>query len=153
LARGGACVSQQIAGETYLICEESGTWEQARAACEARCARLVILDEVESAELVAALRAQMTDEDIKQEQDGGDQTVWPRASWWLGGRKVNGEYLWLDGAPMPPKGTGGWYSNDPDIAGDDACAVLGVFGKGDDNGKWFDRSCKDVAYRSICEPL
>ena len=80
LGEGGACVSQQIAGETYLICEESGTWEQARAACEARCARLAILDEVESAELVAALRAQMTDEDIKQEQDGGDQTVWPRAA-------------------------------------------------------------------------
>ncbi len=57
----------------------------------------MILDEAESAELFAALRARMTDADLKQ--------------------------------------------------------VLGGFGKGGDHGEWFDRSCKDVPHRSICEPL
>jgi len=152
---GGAaedlCVTQEIAGRSYLVCERLSSWEEARLACEARCAQLVILDELENAEIFAALRQQMTSEDIAQEQGGGDQTVMPRASWWIGGRKVEGAYLWLDGTPMPPKGTGGWSGNDPDIDGDDACATLGVFGKGDTNGKWFDRGCDTVPYRFVCE--
>ncbi len=150
---GDLCAPQQIGDQTYLICDKHGTWEEARLLCEARCARLVILDEAESAAIYAALREQMTAEDIAQEMSGADSVTMPRASWWIGGHKVDGAYQWLDGTPMPPKGTGGWYSNDPDMEGPEGCAVLGVFGKGEANGKWFDRGCLDVPYRPICEPL
>lgn len=150
---GDQCSLQSIGGQDYWTCERVGTWEEARLACEARCARLAILDEAESAALLTALRDQMTAEDIAQEMSGEDSVAMPRASWWIGGHKVDGAYQWLDGTPMPAKGTGGWYSNDPDIDGADGCVVIGVFGKGDANGKWFDRPCGDVPHRSICDPL
>jgi len=151
---GDLCTPQQIVGgKTHLICERVGTWEQARAACEARCARLAVLDEAESAAIFAALRTLMTAEDMTQEQSGEESSTMSRASWWIGGHKVDGGYQWLDGTPMPPNGTGGWNSGDPNQDGPDGCVVLGVFGKGDANGKWFDRNCVDVPYRSICEPL
>ncbi len=147
------CTPQQIAGQSYLFCDKHGTWEEARLICEARCARLVVLDEVESAAVFTELRAQMTAEDLMAEQDGGDQVPMPRASWWIGGRWVDGTYVWMDGTMMPAKGTGGWYSNDPDAPGADSCVALGVFAKGEGNGKWYDRSCMAVPYRPICEPL
>jgi len=151
---GDLCTSQQIGGQTYLLCDKHQTWAEARLACEARCARLAILDEPESAVLLTALRAQMTDADKQEEMSGVDQIPLPRASWWIGGHKVDGVYQWLDATPMPPKGTGGWNSNDPDIDSPEACVVLVVYGKGEGgNGKWFDRLCGDVPYRAICEPL
>lgn len=150
---GDLCVPQQIGGQNYLVCDKHGTWEEGRLVCEARCARLVVLDEVESAAIFAVLRAQMTPEDLMQEMSGADQVPMPRASWWIGGRWVDGTYVWMDGTPMPAKGTGGWNSNDPDAPGDDNCAALGVFAKGEGNGKWFDRSCTTVPYRPLCELL
>lgn len=150
---GDLCVLQSIGGQDYWICEQIATWEEARLACEARCARLTILDEARSAQILTALRAQMTAEDIAAEMSGEDSVAMPRASWWIGGHKVDGAYQWLDGTPMPPKGTGGWYSNDPDMDGPDGCVVIGVFGKGDANGKWFDRDCSSVPHRAICDPL
>lgn len=147
------CVAQEIGGQSYLICERIETWEQARLTCEARCARLAIVDEPESAAIFAWLRDQMSAEDMVQDTSGADQVTMQRASWWLGGHKVAGVYQWLDGTPMPPTSTGGWAPTNPDMAGDDGCVVLGVFAKAAENGKWFDRSCIDVPYRSICEPL
>ena len=150
---GDLCVPQQIGGLHYLLCDKHATWDEARLICEARCARLVVLDEVESAVIFTHLRAQMTPEDIMQEMSEADQVVMPRASWWIGGRWVDGNYVWLDGTPMPAKGTGGWYSNEPDAPGADSCAALGVFAKAEANGKWFDRSCTAVPYRPLCELL
>ncbi len=150
---GDLCVPQQIGGQNYLVCDKHGTWEEGRLVCEARCARLVILDQVESAAIFAALRAQMTPEDLMQEMSGADQVVMPRASWWIGGHWVDGAYVWMDGTPMPAQSTGGWSSNQPDGPGDDSCAALGVFAKGEGNGQWFDRSCTAVPYRPLCEPL
>lgn len=151
---GDLCTSQPIGGQTYLLCDKHQTWEEARLACEARCARLVILDAVKSAALFTELRAQMTDADKQEEMSGVDQIPLPRASWWIGGHKVDGAYQWLDATPMPPKGTGGWNSNDPDIDSPEGCVVLVVYGKGEGgNGKWFDRPCGEVPYRAICEPL
>lgn len=136
----------------YRICERVATWDEARAACEARCMQLVVLDEPESDLLFAVLQARKTAADLAEEQMGGDFLQSVRASWWIGGHKQDGVYVWVDGSPMPPKGTGGWYSNDPDEQGAEACAILAVFGKGNDNGLWFDRSCSQPPHRFVCEP-
>ena len=137
----------------YQICQRSTTWDQAQAACEARCMRLVVLDEGESDALFNVLRADLTPQDMQEDLQGGAQENWERASWWIGGHKIGGVYTWLDGVPMPPTGTGGWSPGNPDVADNTACVVLAVFGKGGANGDWFDRDCNTPTHRFVCEPI
>lgn len=138
----------------YQICQRVATWDQAQAACEARCMRLVVLDAAESDALFDVLRAGLTPEDMQADMTIGDgQEFSERASWWIGGHKIGGVYTWLDGVPMPATGTGGWSPGNPDVADNTACVVLAVFGKGGANGDWFDRDCNNPPHRFICEPV
>lgn len=146
------CESQQVGPRSYLLCHRHSTWDEARTLCEGRCQQLARLEPEESLALMQVLRSQMTDDDIKQEQQGGDQISMTRASWWIGGHRPADTFEWLDGTPMPPKGTGGWGPNDPDGSDTDDCVVLGVFAKEDENGKWFNRDCEAVPYRFVCAP-
>lgn len=146
------CVPQQVGPRSYLLCHRNSTWDEARTLCEGRCQALARLEPEESLALMQVLRSQMTDEDIKEEQNAGDQTSLVRASWWIGGHRPDADFVWLDGTAMPAKGTGGWGPNDPDGPDTDDCVVLGVYAKEDDNGKWFNRDCKLVPYRFVCEP-
>lgn len=150
---GDLCEPLEIVGAPYLLCELGGPWAQAVATCEAHCMRLVILDEAESVAIQAVLAERMTEEDKAEAATIPplQQLSAPRASWWIGGYK-DGPWLWLDGTNMPPYGQGGWAVDNPDIDGTNACAAVAVYGKGDGDGKWFDRPCDDVPYRFICEP-
>lgn len=153
-ATDGTCEAVEISGDAYLLCEQTVTWPLARAACEAQCMRLVILDEPENAALYAELVARMTDEDelAAPMLNPVSQPENTRASWWIGGEKQDDVWQWLDGTPMPPPSTGGWSPDNPDINGSFACAALAVWGKAQNDGKWFDRDCEGLTYRFVCEP-
>ena len=143
---------QQIAGRSYRFCERLSTWDEAKGLCAGRCEHLVKLDMLSALAVLATLRVQMTEQDMQEEQSGGEQTAMPRASWWIGGHRQGDGFVWLDGTPLPPNGTGGWGPNDPDGGDTDQCVAFGVYAKEQDNGKWFDRNCVAVPYRFICEP-
>ncbi len=161
--RDPTCVMLNISGHNYLRCEEELTWTDARAACDKRCATLVMFTEStqdtdqESLDLTAQLRMLLTDQDKLDEVDilDGDypQQDSSRASWWIGGnRRDDDKWYWLDDTPMPGHAMGGWNPDDPDTNpdSDQQCAVLAVFGYDEHDGKWFDRTC-DAVYRYLCE--
>lgn len=157
------CVPLSINGRNYLRCEEHLDWAAADTRCRQRCARLVVFPpdpnpdkNPHSDQLMAALRSLMTDADKQEEQLiltmqlGLGQS--PNALWWIGGRRFEGAWTWVDGTPMPPAGMFGWAPGDPEPLPDkdQDCAVLAVFGADQYNGRWFDRSCNGM-HRYLCE--
>lgn len=140
-----------------LFCETVRTWGDAKAACAAMCGRLAIVLEGERPAVHAELAALMTEQDKIDEQNieaGVDSvTANRRSSVWIGARTEakDGPYAWVDGSPMPAAwDMFGWGPTDPDYSG--LCVVLGLFGKGDHDGDYFDRQCVEEPYRYLCEP-
>lgn len=140
-----------------LFCDTVRPWGEAKAACAMMCGRLAIVLEGERPAVHAELAALMTDQDKIDEQNieaGVDSvTANRRSSVWIGARAEvkDGPYAWVDGSPMPAAwDMFGWGPTDPDYSG--LCVVLGLFGKGDDDGDYFDRKCVEEPYRYLCEP-
>lgn len=154
-----SAMCEPLADTGLLVCEALTSWAAARASCEAVCGRLAVIhDDAARMKVHMALRDRMTPDDLAQEalieqQMMGDQATMPRASYWLGASTAgpNLDYGWLDGTLLPAqKGANGWGPNDPDYSG--LCVVLGVWGKGADDGKLFDRGCDSDTYRYVCDP-
>lgn len=153
-----SAMCEPLADTGFLVCETLTSWTAAKASCEAVCGRLAVIhDDAVRMTVYLALRERMTPDDVAQEmmieQGMGDQAGEPRASYWLGASAAgpNLDYGWLDGTVLPAqKGTNGWGPNDPDYSG--LCVVLGVWGKGADDGELFDRGCDSDTYRYLCEP-
>jgi hypothetical protein len=145
-------------GQTgLLLCETVTTWDAAKLACEQLCGRLAIVREPERVAVFTELEARMTEQDALDEQaiEGGmgSAVTNPRAAVWIGAQAAAADapYTWVDGSPMPAaKDMFGWGPNDPDFSG--LCAALGVFGKGADDGEYFDRQCELEPYRFLCDP-
>lgn len=145
-------------GNTGLrLCETVSTWGDAVAACERICGRLAIVHDDQRAAVHAALEAMMTEQDTIDEQNIGQGidsvTANRRSSVWIGARTdmAQGAYAWIDGSPMPAAwDMFGWGPTDPDYSG--LCVVIGVFGKGGDDGEYFDRQCGMEPYRYLCDP-
>lgn len=163
---GGAFCEPTLQGENIcsplgqtglLLCETITTWDAARQACEQMCGRLAIVREAERPLVFAALELTMTAQDVADEQaigmGMGSAVTNQRAAVWIGASSegLDGPYTWLDGSVMPAaKDMFGWGPNDPDYSG--LCAVIGVFGKGVDDGEYFDRQCDAEPYRYLCDP-
>jgi hypothetical protein len=155
------CMMLSINGNNYLMCEQPVGWTEAVVGCEQRCARLVMFTEhgpnadPESEKLLFELRTLMNDNDKAEEQEleqdeGAAQPQSERASWWIGGHRPAGEWVWLTGEPMPAQSKGGWAEQHPGQGIAAACAALAVYGLGGDNGRWFDRDCM-MKHRYLCE--
>lgn len=147
----------ELGASGLLLCETITTWDLAKSTCEQICGRLAIVREPERAAVFAELAARMTEQDLLDEQaiEGGmgSAVTNPRAAVWIGARAAAADmpYVWVDGSTMPAaKDMFGWGPNDPDYSG--LCAALGVFGKGADDGEYFDRQCEVEPYRFLCDP-
>lgn len=147
---------QPLADTPFLVCDQAFDWTAARDACTAVCGQLAVLaTEDERVQVFAALEARMTPEDEAEEPTIplGDQQNFPRASYWVGAAAPakDIEFVWVDGTPLPSMlGVAGWATDDPDWSG--LCVGMPVWGKQDNDGRWYDRTCT-FQYRFVCEPL
>ena len=143
------CESVPFLSETIFFCRAELSWEGSKSVCEELCGRQVIAKSNEKRlNLYNAITAVQDSPNI-----GRDQPSVPTASLWVGAYGSNGfmgEYKWVNNDDMlATPNMNGWGPEDPD-SDVPAGVVIGLYGKGPDNGEWFDRDL-NWTYVFACE--
>ncbi|MBN2499055.1 MAG: hypothetical protein JXR96_30980 [Deltaproteobacteria bacterium] len=122
------CLTVEVLGHVYSICDNDSTWEEARDACLAYHAQLVTIDSAGENSLVRGL-----------------MDLLDTGNFWIGynDRGTEGTWVWEDGSQP---GYENWDPSNDEPNGGTAENCAEVY----DNGRWNDRRC-DRDRPFVCE--
>ncbi len=126
-----ACEGTTFGGHCYFVLLTEQTWPDAKAACEAAGAHLVVFET--DAELAAIADLDGTSErwiGLSRDADAGPTS--------------KDSFRWVTGAPLTVDNWATYDGGAPEPDGNGACVrALG-------GGKWADRAC-DLTHKAVCE--